>query len=73
MIASRIFTIPPSYYLLQFLSRMSPQQNYLVTPILDFRLSGPLKDADDEALQNAAIQWLKKDSNSYQAIVYVLI
>jgi hypothetical protein len=51
---------------------MSSQQNCLVTPIPDFRLSGPLKDADDEALQNAVIQGLKKNSNFYHAEVHVL-
>jgi hypothetical protein len=73
MISSKIFTVPPPYFMLQFISRMSPQQNYLVTSIPGFRLSGPLKDADDEALQNAVIQWPKKDSNFYQAEVHVLV
>jgi len=45
------------------------RQNYLVTPITDFRLFGPLKDFYDEALQNAILQWLKKESKLYQAEV----
>jgi len=65
MTASSIFTNPPPCCLLHFLSRMSPQQNYLMTTIPEFRLFGPLKDslreqyfADDEVLQNALFQWL---------------
>jgi hypothetical protein len=59
---------------------MSKQQNYLVTTIPYSRLFGPLKNslreqhfADDEALQNALFQWLKKDSNFYQEEVNVLV
>jgi len=59
---------------------MSQQQNYLVTTVTDFRLFGPLKDnlreqhfTDDEALQNALFQWLKKDSNFYQEEVHALV
>jgi hypothetical protein len=79
MIASSIVTIPPPCCMLHFLSRMS-WQNYLVTPIPYFRLFDPLNDSlreqhytDDEALQNAVIQWLKIDTNFYQAEVHVFV
>jgi hypothetical protein len=80
MIVSSIVTIPSRCCLLHFPSRKSPQQNYLVTTIPDFRLFDPLKDsrreqcfADDDALQNAPFQWLKKDSIFYQEEVHVLV
>ena len=51
-----------------------------MTTIPEFRLFGPLKDslreqyfADDEVLQNALFQWLKKNSNFYQEEVHVLV
>jgi hypothetical protein len=79
MIPSSIVTIPPPCFMLRFLSSMS-RQNYLVKPIPYFRLFGPLNDSlreqhytDDEALHNAVIQWLKMDSNFYQAEVHVLV
>lgn len=79
MIVSSTDAILPPARLLYFLPRMS-RQNYLVTPVSDFRLFGRLKDslrefhyANDEALQNAVIQWLQKDSNLYPGEIQVLV